>query len=260
MTPTNAALESATSAEEVQPRWGVGDFFIAWGIWFLVQVVVGVGLVLTGAFGLDSEDDASAILDEVGVGGLAVFLLASWFGWLVWPAIMVRVRGLGSFRRDLGFSFRREDIWPGIAGGVFVLLFGMVLNILWVLLSQGGDPPDNSQSVPEGTSLVTWAVLFALVAVGAPIVEEIFFRGLLLRSVAKRWSMTAGVVVSSVVFGVSHYQFRGFGDLYIVVLLCVYGYVLAILTVRSRGRLGAAMVAHGVNNGVAIALVALTAS
>ncbi len=247
-------------AEEIRPRWGLGDFFIAWGIWFVVQVVVGVGIVLVGGFGLDSEDDPSAVLDEVGVGGLAVFLLASWFGWLVWPAIMVRIRGLGSFRRDLGLSLRRSDVLPGLLGGGLVLVFGMLLNLLWVLISQGGDPPDNTQSVPEGTSVATWALLFVLIAVGAPIVEEIFFRGLLLRSVAKRWSVTAGVVTSSVVFGVSHYQFRGFTDLYVVVLLCVYGYVLAILTVRSRGRLGPAMVAHGVNNGVAIAIVALTAT
>lgn len=248
------------SAGEIRPRWGLGDFFISWGIWFLVQIIVGVGIVLVGAFGLDSEDDPSAVLDEVGVGGLAVFLLASWFGWLVWPAIMVRVRGLGSFRRDLGLSFRRQDVLPGLAGGALVLVFGMFLNLLWVLISQGGEPPDNAQSVPEGTSVATWALLFLLVAVGAPIVEEIFFRGLLLRAVAKRWSMAAGVVVSSLVFGISHYQFRGFSDLYVVVLLCAYGYVLAILTVRSRGRLGAAMVAHGVNNAVAIAAVALTSS
>ena len=243
---------------DVEPQWGGGDVFISIGVWFGLQIVVAVVFVAAGGVDLEAGSDPATALDDIGVGWLAVFLVSGWIGWLLWPFIVVRTRGLGSFRRDLGWSIERGDIWPGIVGGGTLLLVGIVVTLFWVLVTGGGDPPDNTQAVPEATSPLTFVVLFLLVAVAAPIVEELFFRGFLLRVAAKKWSMPIGVVASSLVFGLVHFQGQGVGDLAIMSQLGLYGYVLGVLTVRRRGRLGAATIAHGINNGMVVVLLTLS--
>jgi len=83
-----------------------------------------------------------------------------------------------------------------------------------------------------------WVVLGLMVIVGAPIVEELFYRGLLLRSLEKRgWPDWAGVVGSATLFGLMHFQVLQFIGLFL------FGVVLAVIA-RRTGRLGMAMWAH----------------
>ena len=58
-----------------------------------------------------------------------------------------------------------------------------------------------SQSAEKLTDRATgWGVLllFLLVVIGAPIVEELFFRGLVLRSLEARWSDWLALVATSI--------------------------------------------------------------
>jgi membrane protease YdiL (CAAX protease family) len=80
-------------------------------------------------------------------------------------------------------------------------------------------------------------LLVLIVGIGAPIVEEIFYRGLLQRSIARRFGVWPGIVGSALVFGLSHFQAL---QLPALVLL---GVVLAYITERT-GRLGPAIFAH----------------
>ena len=47
-------------------------------------------------------------------------------------------------------------------------------------------------------------LLVLIVGVGAPIVEEIFYRGLLFRSIENRFGTWPGIIGSGVIFGSSH--------------------------------------------------------
>jgi len=96
-------------------------------------------------------------------------------------------------------------------------------------------------------------VAFALCAVvGAPVFEELCFRGLVFASVAK-WAAGAGLrrpvpwatVLAALLFALIHLE-----PVRIPVLLTI-GLVLAVLRART-GRVGASMVAHALNNSVAI--------
>ncbi|MDQ4070068.1 MAG: CPBP family intramembrane metalloprotease, partial [Actinomycetota bacterium] len=90
--------------------------------------------------------------------------------------------------------------------------------------------------------------LLVAVVVGAPIVEELFFRGLLLRSLQRRFSPGLAVAISSVVFGLAHFSPLPFRAVILVMVsLSVFGAVLAILAVRT-GRLGPSIVAHATFN------------
>ena len=73
--------------------------------------------------------------------------------------------------------------------------------------------------------------------IGAPIAEEIFFRGLVFRSFEKRFGRWWALGLSSIVFGVTHFQ-----PLQLPALI-VAGLVFGGLVVATD-RLGPAIVAH----------------
>ncbi len=89
--------------------------------------------------------------------------------------------------------------------------------------------------------------------VGAPFFEELFFRGVLLRSLARLFGDIGGfvgpalaIIVSGVLFGLAHaesLQLLG---------LAVFGIILSLVSYRT-GRLGMNMVAHATFNLMAVA-------
>jgi membrane protease YdiL (CAAX protease family) len=102
--------------------------------------------------------------------------------------------------------------------------------------------------------------LLIAVAVITPFAEELFFRGLLLRSVEKRFNPMIAIVVSAFVFGSLHVtgvtSASSWGEfalqgLFIGVVITGYGVVFALLDVYT-GRLWPSIIAHMVVNGVGV--------
>ncbi len=91
-------------------------------------------------------------------------------------------------------------------------------------------------------------LLVLIVAIAAPIIEELFFRGLLLRAIEKRCGPRWALWVSSLVFAAVHLQLLQFPALTLI------GLVLGWLTLRT-GRLGPAIWAHIAFNSVAVVLL-----
>jgi membrane protease YdiL (CAAX protease family) len=83
----------------------------------------------------------------------------------------------------------------------------------------------------------------------APVAEEWFFRGLLLRRWAEKWSVTTGVVGSSLVFAVLHADVLG---------AFLFGVAMCALYARYRS-LWPSIVVHAANNGLVVILVVLDA-
>src|SRR5207248_5323856 len=100
---------------------------------------------------------------------------------------------------------------------------------------------------------------FVLTVIAVPIVEELFFRGLLLRSLERRIPAAAAVLVSAVVFGFAHYQgdVSGRTAMTVVAGLFAVGVVLGTLAHATR-RLGPGIVAHALFN--LLAFVSLVSS
>lgn len=80
----------------------------------------------------------------------------------------------------------------------------------------------------------------SLVAIG-PVIEEVFFRGLLLRIWIKKWGLVKSVLLSSLVFGVLHADPIG---------ACAFGIGMSILYLRTQS-LYLPILCHAVNNLVA---------
>jgi CAAX protease family protein len=88
-----------------------------------------------------------------------------------------------------------------------------------------------------------------LIAVAAPIAEEIFFRGMLFGGLRKRLSTLPAAAISALVFGALHAT----TGVSAVPPLIIFGFVLALLYERT-GSLVPGMLLHALNNALALAV------
>lgn len=225
-------------------RWGMGDVVIGLALWVVGGVI---GLFVLLAMG----DDTTSITD-LSLGAIAVSLMSGWLGLLGWPIVATWWKGQRSLVRDFGLRFRPIDLAWGALGGFVALAVSVAGTILWSLLSSEPSPT-NTEFLPERPGAPTVVALVVLVAIATPIVEELFFRGLTLRSIGRRWNLVVGVIASSLVFGLLHVQGSTFAEAAFMVLVTAsYGAVFALLVVRAGGRLGPAIVAHMCVNTVGV--------
>ncbi|MEZ5143882.1 MAG: type II CAAX endopeptidase family protein [Acidimicrobiales bacterium] len=169
--------------------------------------------------------------------------LPFWLGFLV-PAVAIvwyryGPRGVPALGTWIGLRFKPVDVPVGLAVGIASQLV-MVQGLYWVVFRFIGDQ-DVSAEARRLTDRATdgWAVLALVVVVGiaAPLVEELYFRGLTMPVIERRWGATVGVIGSSLYFAGTHFQTLQFPA------LLVFGVILAWLVHRT-GRLGPAIVAH----------------
>lgn len=223
-------------------RWGLGD---AAAGWLLAQFG---GLVLGSLVFMLSGVDES---DDLSLGWLAVGQLGLWFGMLGVPLFAARVKGNGAVA-DFRIWSRRWDPALGAAVGLLTQ-FLVVPALYWPIFSLFDVGVDDLEQPARGltdraTDPVGVLLLVLIVGIGAPIIEEIFYRGLLQRALARRYGPWPGVIGSALVFGLSHFQ------LLQLPALVALGIVLARLTDRT-GRLGPAIFAHMAFNMVTVVVL-----
>ena len=193
---------------------------------------------------------------DLGLGGRALVALGLWTGLVGATVFASRQRGSGSLAADVGLGFRPVDVPVGIAAGVVAQV--VVIPLVAILLRPVLGRPDVETPAREllttaaGPALVLTVVI---VLVGAPFVEELFYRGLVLRSLDARWGAGGGVAGSALLFGVSHQNRLSLqGVILVMACLTAFGLVLGTLAVRT-GRLGASMLAHSTFNAVTVVTV-----
>jgi membrane protease YdiL (CAAX protease family) len=181
-------------------------------------------------------------------------------GWAVmvgWPLWLSRVKGTGSPARDFGLAMRPTDLLLGVGGGLMALGVSVGLALTYTALA-GEEAPSNTDILTGDLSeLLVVVLLFVIIAIGTPIAEEVFFRGLVLGAGRKRWGTVPGVLFSSLLFGAFHVQPDPVAWLFVGTVTAGYGVVFALMRVWTQGRLAASVVAHMVVNGVAVLAVTL---
>lgn len=200
-----------------------------------------LGLVLGAvAFGLAGGNDVATVATHAaGVGGL-------WLGLVGGSVLCARRLGTGSVCNDFGLRARAEDVPIGVLAGLALQLIAVPL-VSWPverLTDVDVEAPARELFDAPGPR---W-LLIALIVVGAPIVEELFFRGFLLRSLARRVDDVTAIAIGSAMFAATHFQLAQFPGLFVV------GLTFAALAYRS-GRLGPAIVAHITFNATAVWIV-----
>ncbi len=221
-------------------------FLASFAIWAILAAVEGIDVADIGSS--DSTDlPASIVVIPTLIQQLA------WFGW---PFLVSKWKGLGP-AADWGWSFKPVDIGIGV-GTAMIAIFaaGLVAAGAGALVGLEDDASaENTQILTdlEGSPWL-YALLFVVV-IGAPLSEELLFRGLVLRSVQKRWGTVAGVVGSLVLFVPIHLADGGVfsdGQLVLWLSIATLGAALAIAAVVTE-RLAASIIAHVIINGLASA-------
>jgi membrane protease YdiL (CAAX protease family) len=235
---------------------------VAVGGFLLAQVVgavlISVAAALAGQFSHLSQIEQEAVPPEWFVG---VELVGVWTGFLGAPWVASRVRGTGRLLRDMGVRFRAIDL-VGIPIGVGAqFLIDGIATLLRSHLHNFGAPVTKLTGGAHGSGFIVIAVMTVL---GAPILEELYFRGLLLRALARLFTrngagstrlpgsrptaLAAAVVVDGLLFGLAHWEAQQFA------FLAAFGMILAVVAVRTN-RLGMNIVAHASFNMVAVVAV-----
>jgi membrane protease YdiL (CAAX protease family) len=190
-------------------------------------------------------------------------LIAGWIGFgsaFLWAALV----GPGNFWTAITARIRPMDLAYGLVLGAFLVGLQVVLQAAASAVGVNAGEGDNTGFL-RGQPPAWTIVLAVSAAVVAPIVEELFFRGLFLHALLKRSlraasntvqyahastrSVVWAVVITSVVFGVLHVSevTSASGAAFLLLVTVAFGAVLAWAAVYF-GRLGPGIVAHiGVN-------------
>jgi CAAX protease family protein len=194
---------------------------------------------------------ATLVSDSLTVS-LALGIVAIDVG-LVGTAWLITNRyGTGSLADDLGLRFSRHDAAGGLATGVSARALAVAIAIV-VLALTGGDI-DNTDIqfdvFEDNNAALSLAALNAVFI--APVVEEIFFRGLLQRTLVHWIGVPAGIVAQAALFTLPHIQFdaTGLENATLLAAVGVAGVVFG-LAYQMTGRLGTSIIGHSLFNLVA---------
>jgi membrane protease YdiL (CAAX protease family) len=211
-----------------------------------------------GWFVLISAVLATLFLFVVPSGGEASLAGESTLGIAAVMAVRKPVRQSGGWRKALGWSLPgwRDAKWIAIWIGWQLLARYATTLVMLVLVPALRHQVVTNTGPIQHAGGVSLALLVATAVLVAPPVEELLFRGLLLRAAMRRFRFVPAALFSSVVFGLGHAPEAGTlaGAGLLAVLMTVFG-VLQCLLVRRVGRLAPGMAVHAALNGLAVALV-----
>ena len=217
-----------------------------WGLWDVV--IMGVGAIAS-AFAV------AFILDRIGAPWVVTALLsivAPWLFFIGWPLLVTRVRGNGPVI-DLGLRLTGRGALIGVGTGLLMIVLSSLVG--WLTSLVVGDFTSTAGTVAEEfisrTDRWVWLLLAVTAAVGAPIAEELAFRGLTFAALRKRGlSSWATVLASAAIFALFHFEPVR------LPLLLALGLVLGVLRARTRS-VGPCIVAHMVQNLPGAVMIAL---
>lgn len=210
-----------------------------------VVTVLAASLVAADALGDVSVDDGwpSVVSMLLGVG--VVYGPSVLFIW--WA----RSR-CGMSWSDLGWRYRWSDLgWgPLVWLTALAVQFGLAVVVLIfdIPMRSNVDAASDRQAVETVGTFVTAVIV-------APMVEELIFRGVVLRGLCSVLVPAAAVVVQGLLFGVAHMSpAYGSGNIGLVLLLGGVGCVFGAASYWLR-RIGAPVVGHAIFNAVVLVVV-----
>lgn len=206
------------------------------------SLLVGKGLV-----------DLLVDLDWPVVVYVAILVTIGYGPSLVW-CWYVRRRWGGGRAAGIGWQFRWSDLgwgpltWLCAIGSQIAL--AVIVLLLDVPISSNVESVDDIQA---DRAYVVATVITAVIA--APIVEELVFRGVVMRGFLSRIGPWFAVPLQGVLFGIAHVDpVRGVGNVGLAIVLSGVGIALGGAAYLLR-RIGPTVIAHAIFNGVVMVIV-----
>lgn len=199
--------------------------------WLLGQVLFVVVTLIAGADGSD----------PIPIPTLALGMIATWTAALAglwWASVR---EGSGDPRVDYALEIELVDVVAipvGVLAQLVLIPVAYVpLRWMWPSVFSEDRLEETARDLVDRAGGTTIVLLVFVVVVGAPIVEELLYRGLLQASFAARISDPLALVAASVWFAVIHFRPVELPGLFLAGM--VFGGCFLL-----TGRLGTAVVAH----------------
>lgn len=214
---------------------------------------------------------------------LLVSQFSLYLTWLAFIAFVSRFRGLRSFAKDFWLKFRWYDAPLGllIASALFLVINVLIPWYVDKFTNWNLAGADNASQLTGETGPWFFIISLGVVGIAGPFFEELYFRGFIMQGIIKHFRKGLGttptsrlglnvyknhfaiynaylktkhwaykykyviaVVVSSVLFGLMHFQgVETFGQIWVVFATGSIGLVLALIALRTR-RLGLGIFIH----------------
>lgn len=228
-----ANRQTEEQGRSTRPQWRLLDIIAS----VVLGLAVGYALAAAFAFVARALGLTFTRIQLIAIAGTLLYLgvaLAVWF-------FVVRRRGVTW--RDIGFAPPHPSVivWTPVA---LILLFmaDAILANLIALVSGSYQNPQVNDIAPNGRiSFNSFVWLLLIVAVVAPPVEEMVFRGLLYRYLRARMGVWIAVFASAAIFALAH------AIPILLPVLFVTGIALAIMAERFKS-IYASMLLHALNN------------
>ncbi|HET7454093.1 MAG TPA: CPBP family intramembrane glutamic endopeptidase [Solirubrobacterales bacterium] len=232
----NLTAEAVAEPPERRPgrfpyaNWGAGTALVG----VLVALAAGVALGIPAVIAGHKDGGDLTTLGNVGVQ------LATALGFLLVPMAIAAQRGASGMEilRRLGVRrFRPSALkWMAAAVGAY-LVFATFYSLLIVQPEQ--------KDIAEGFG--AWPVQVLLIAIAAPISEEICFRGMLFGGLRRSLARIPAALLAGLVFGGLH----ALTGVSAVPPLMVFGFILSLLYEKT-GSIVPGILLHMLNNCVAL--------
>jgi membrane protease YdiL (CAAX protease family) len=233
-------LRSADDRAPIDMRYALAGWLGAWLAGALVS-----SAVQAAAGGTPSSTPSP--------GWLAVASVMQWTPLVLMAVYLGRRFGSGLLSSDYGYSFRLIDL-VGVPIGVLtqLLLLRLVylpLESLWPHTFDRHKVEQRAKDLSHQATGGKVALLVLVVVVGAPLVEELIYRGLLQGAFTRRLDDVLGLVLGAALFAAVHFAPIETPGLFVV------GLVLGSCLMVTR-RLGMGVLAHMAFNATGLVLVA----
>jgi membrane protease YdiL (CAAX protease family) len=236
------------SVEPTQKRSALSILFLWLGCY---SVAVVLSIVVTPS---DISGGDSAATDNPTIWVLALSALGLWLPFIFMLRWVARRAGT-DLRTYFGLRFVKID-WLGIPLGIFcqVVLMNVInwpLNKWWPSTFNSQRIETRARDMVDAAHGAWFVVLFLVVVVGAPFVEELVYRGFIQGGLQARLGSTWALIITAGWFTVVHLEPIEFPGLF------AFAVVLGLCYRRTR-RLGLSMVTHLAFNATGLLLVALS--
>ena len=214
------------------------------------------GLIIAGVAGyidieaLQEDDGADEQLPRL----IMVAAVAQYAAMYVGLKLLSDRKGSGDMRRDYHLRVSSSD-WPYLLYGVGLLFVsGLVLTVVFELFGVEAPTQEVVEAAQATENLVEKAFIVVAIALLAPILEEMLFRGVLLDALKPRMSLTPAIWITGVAFGLVHLVDPA--TLALVPALIGLGVILGYVRERGGGSLSRPIFMHmGFNAVTAIGLI-----
>ncbi|MFA6991709.1 MAG: CPBP family intramembrane glutamic endopeptidase [Candidatus Gracilibacteria bacterium] len=226
-----------------QVSWSIKDLAIIASITVILVLAAILGIHFSGVKELIEKSDYKIYY----LSGL--FLVQSLI--LLLPLLIYTWKKHKLDTENLGFTKIKpaRALLEGLKGYLIYLLITYLIITLVIFTGIKIPGYQLQESIFEifGTKTIELIVTGIIVVIIAPVIEEVFFRGFLLRTVSDHIGLLAGNIVTAAVFAVFHLQWQS------IIPIFILGLIMNQIVIKNRS-IWPAIVFHVLNNGLAFLL------